>query len=254
MASAQLDRLNVWAKAQAAPPEGQVKDPVLGAYEAWRQAPSPASAGQMLQQLAPTIDSALTSYAPAERDALATRAKLIALKAAGTYDPKQRTKLSSHVFNNLKSLNREKARRGHVVHIPENVLLERNKLGQVRKELEEDRGSEPTVEELADHMGLSPRRIERIEAAGAQVSASQSLTEKGDSLFSKAEDPQRIWSDYIYHDLDGPDKKIFEWSTGYGGTKRIPKLEIAKRLKISPSAVSQRIGRIVGRLEEGYSV
>ena len=60
-----------------------------------------------------------------------------------------------------------------------------------------------------------------------------------------------MWSDYVYYDLDPIDKKIFEWTTGYAGSKIIPKGEVAKKLRITPAAVSLRINKIVKKLEEG---
>lgn len=250
-----LDQTNVWAQPQPAEAnKGKPVDSLTGAYSSWRKVRTPQNAGQLLGVLAPTIDSALTSFAPADRDALRTKARLMALRAVDTYDPKKGAKLNSHVFNSLRSLNREKARRTNVVHVPENMILEKNRLRLAKETGFAETGQEPTVEELADMTGISARRIEKLEAVGGQLSSSQTLTEKGDTFFAKTEDPQRIWADYVYHDLDAPDKRIFEWSTGYGGKAKIPKGEIARRLKISPSAVSQRIGRIVRMLEEGYSV
>ena len=42
--------------------------------------------------------------------------------------------------------------------------------------------------------------------------------------------------------------------TGYAGAKTYPKGEIARRLKISPAAVSQRINKISSMLEEGLNL
>jgi DNA-directed RNA polymerase specialized sigma subunit len=230
------------------------KSNVSKAYEDWKLENNAFNTSKLLEELNPTIESALTSYAPDSKDVLRTRARLMALNAAGMYDPKQRTKLSSYVFNHLKGLNREKAKRSNVVHIPENVILERNKIQKATDSFVSEYGREPTVEELADETGLSIKRIEYAETKGNQQSASQLLSEKGDSLFSKEEDPQQVWADYVYHDLDGPDKKIFEWSTGYGGAKKLQKMEIAKRLNLSPAAVSRRISKIIYLLEQGYNV
>lgn len=250
-----LNSSNVWMKGTASDLNQKAKDtPSDSIYRAWKTDPSPTNTESLLKELTPTIESALTSYAPDHKSTLRTKARLMALNAAKMYDPNHSAKLTSYVFNNLKSLNREKAKRTNIVHIPENVILERNRINKEKDAFVAEEGREPTLLELADKTGLSLKRIENAEKHGNQLSASQLLSEKGDSLFSKASDPSQVWADYVYHDLDRADKKVFEWSTGYGGTKKIPKGEIAKRLKISPAAVSRRISKIISMLERGYNV
>jgi DNA-binding NarL/FixJ family response regulator len=80
-------------------------------------------------------------------------------------------------------------------------------------------------------------------------SVSQSLSEKGD-LPGQQRDPQTVWMDYVYHDLSPSNRKIFEWTTGYNNTKRIPKKDIAAHLKISPAAVSMRVTGITKKLQQ----
>ena len=232
----------------------QRKGPVPDAYDAWSKEKTPGNTSMMLKTLKPTIESALTSYAGTEKDSLRTKATLMALHAVDTYDPAKRAQLKSHVFNHLKGLNREKARRFNAVHIPENVLLERNRINKEYKAFQAEHDREPTMDELSDATGLSHKRIEYAENNNTQRSSSQLLSEKGDSLFKRTGDSQKIWSDYVYHDLDGPDKKIFEWSTGYGGVVKISKGDIARRLRISPAAVSRRITKIIHMLEGGLHV
>jgi DNA-directed RNA polymerase specialized sigma subunit len=247
---------NIWMKGTATElNKAQENTQVSDAYNAWKTDPAnQANTKALLDELHPTIESALTSYAPQDKDSLRTRARIMAIDAAGTYDPKHSAKLSSYVFNSLKSLNRVKAKRTNIVHIPENVILEQNKINNAKNALTSELGREPTILELSDHTGLSAKRIEYANKRDSQKSSSQFLTEKGDSFFTQQEDPQRIWADYVYHDMDSIDKKVFEWSTGYGGTEKLKKMDIAKKLKISPSAVSQRINKIIHKLEQGYSV
>jgi DNA-directed RNA polymerase specialized sigma subunit len=125
-------------------------------------------------------------------------------------------------------------------------------LAGVKAGLESELGREPTIDELADRTGISPARIEKINKYRNVQSESSMLTEKGDTLFERKKDPHKIWAEYVYHDLDPVDKKIYEWSTGYGGNETYKKGEIARRLNMSAPAVSQRINKIIAKLEEGY--
>lgn len=234
--------------------------PADTAYKAWAASKDnpkqePIARGELLRALKPTIDSALHSYSGGAGESLRTQATLMALDVARRYDPSKGVQLNTYVFGNLQGLRRKAADRSNIIKVPEGVLLDANKIENERNDFLTETGREPTVSELADKTGLSIRRLERIKGgAGAQMAESQTLNEKGDSLFTKTSDPQKIWSDMVYHDLDPVDKKIFEWSTGYGGSDRIKKGDMAQRLKISQPAVSARINKIVAKLEEGYTI
>lgn len=73
-------------------------------------------------------------------------------------------------------------------------------------------------------------------------------------MISVKQDPQEMWADFVYADMDSIDQRIYEMCTGYGGVDIIPKKDIAAALKISPAAVSQRISKIVKRLQEGANL
>jgi DNA-directed RNA polymerase specialized sigma subunit len=62
-----------------------------------------------------------------------------------------------------------------------------------------------------------------------------------------------IWLEYVHHDLDPIDKKILEWKTGMYGKQVLSTNEIARRLNITPSAVSQRAAKIAMKIEAGQS-
>ena len=230
------------------------KDAAEAAWTDWKKSPDPAKAGKLLAELKPTIETALKSYAPGMEESLRTRARLLALDAAGRFDPAEGAKLSSFVHGSLQKLHRVRADREHLVHIPENVGAERAAIERVSKEIESEFGREPTVEELCDRTGLSKRRLEKVSVYAPTLSDSAFLSDQGSTLYERPRDASSMWVDYVYDELDPVDKKVFEWSTGYGGRQKLKKGEIAQRLKVSAPAVSARISRIAKKLEEGYSL
>lgn len=229
------------------------KDALMSAYEQWRKNPEAAATENLLKELDPIITGAIRSYAGNDLN-LKPKASMIALDALKKYDPTKQIKINTYVYNYLQGLHRISNERASPVHIPEGVLLDRNKLNKKEAELEDKLGRAPTVAELADYTGLSIKRIEAVRKGNTYVPESQLLTEKGDSLFTNQGDSDKIWVDYVYHDLDPVDKKIFEWTTGYGGAPRLKKKEIAEKLKLSAPAVSLRINKIVSKLEQGYDI
>lgn len=250
-----LNMRNIWNTKAKDAANNPKKDAVQTAWEDWKTAPDNMNKKQqLLESLQPTIDSAINSYAPDSKDRVRTKAALIALKAATTYNANAGTALKTHVFNNLKSLNRINAQLQNIVHIPEAALLEKGKMDKFTRDYVSENDREPTTQELSELTRYSPDKIEYLRQYKQPVAQSQLLTEKGDTLFTKKQDPQKIWSDYVYHDMDPIDKKIFEWSTGYKGSPKLKKIEIAANLKISPPAVSQRINKIITKLEEGVDL
>lgn len=228
---------------------------VLDAYNQWKEhQDNPQFTSNFLKKVEPTISSALRTYAPGQEGSLRTRANIMALDVARRFKPEKKTHMNTFLMNGLKSLRRAAHQRQQPIHIPENVALEQHKLITASGELMAEKGRPPTVQELSDKTGLSTKRIEKVRKYKNPVSASTLLSEKGDSLFNQKKDPQTVWADYVYHDLDPVDKKIYEWSTGYGGSKIMPKGDIAKHLKISAPAVSQRVSRIIKRMEEGTNL
>jgi DNA-directed RNA polymerase specialized sigma subunit len=227
------------------------KLPAPEEYYSWKKDPSKQNLSSLLTRVDPIIDKAVTSYAGKAGPALKTKARLMTLDYLNTYDPKKGMALNSYIMQNLQSLHRENAQRSQTVHVPENISLIRNKVTQARQEFESNYGREPSIEELADQTGISQKHIMNMNKYRPTVSGSMKETEKGDSFFIKERNFDDIWSGYVYFDLDPKDKKIFEWTTGYGGTQTIPKQDIAKKLKMTPAAVSFRINKIVAKLEEG---
>lgn len=232
-----------------------VSDPMEAAYTGWRAKPNPQNASLFLQAASPTIEKALRAYAPGMGDSLKTRARIMALNAARTYDPSKGMKLNTYLFQTLHGLSRFYGRRSNPLYIPEGRLLDKGRLDAAENELKDELDREPTAAELADRTGLPVHRIESLRSATpASKSESSTFSEEGDSLFSQKSDPERLWADYVYNEMDDKDKKIFELSTGYGGAQKVPKGEIAKRLGISAPAVSQRITKISKKLSEGLEI
>jgi hypothetical protein len=60
--------------------------------------------------------------------------------------------------------------------------------------------------------------------------------------------PEAVWADYVYHDLSDIDKIVFQHRTGYRGAPQLSNQEIARRLRLSPAAVTQRANRLQAKM------
>jgi len=218
-------------------------------YEAWKGNPSGENHSNLMKSLDPIINSALMSFTGGDKT-LRTRARILADKALQTYDPARGASLKSHVYNNLQRLQRFSAQRQRALHVPENVRFDSQVIRRFKDEYRDKYGDDPTDDTVADRLGMSRRRVTKAGTAG-EMSESQTLGEIGDLQGTISKTPEQVWMDYVYHDLDDTNKKILRWTSGYQGSEMLRKKEIARRLGITPSAVSSRVSTITRKLEAG---
>jgi DNA-directed RNA polymerase specialized sigma subunit len=232
-----MPKLNEYTKSKAdVPPE----------YTSWQQAPSDDSYATLMKKLDPIISSGTMSFGG---PGLEIRSRILVDKALHTFDPSKGASLNTHVYNNLKGLNRYKAQRASAVHTPERGRLDKNHIYHFEKGYHDTHGVLPSDQTIADHLRISKKRVGKARIGGESP---EIFSEKGDQLTAgSARSADSIWMDYVHHDLDDINKKVFEWTTGHNGSELLKKHEIAKRLGITAPAVSSRISTISKKLEEG---
>ena len=242
------------------PEEKELKYPKLGQfsadahetpaeYTAWSVAKDQPTKDALMGYLKPTISSAVSAYGGGD-DSLKVRSNIIADQAIRSWDPTKGT-LKTHVFNHLKGLQRYRTRRQYAVHAPERKRLDSFKVSRFEKDFRSKHDRDPSDQEIGDGVHLSLKRIQESRI-NPEVSSSQGTSDKGDLMAGQGRTYEDIWKDYVYHDLNTQNKRIFEWVTGHNGKKKLSKMDIANKLRISPAAVSQRINTIQKRLESGF--
>lgn len=209
-----------------------------------------AASSEFIQSVTPTIDKCIASFANND-SSYKTQARILALEAAKTYDPEKGSNIDTHVYNHLKRLQRLSAQRSNLTKISENTSLDKLQIARAIREYQADHGTDPSTEDIANIVGMSRKRIDAVMNNKAVVPEGVFTNDKGDStvgsLSTRAID---LYNNAIYDELDNTDKKIYEWATGYGKGERLSNAEIAKRLKISPAAVSQRYAKISSKFAQ----
>ena len=228
-------------------PKMTVKEAVM----AWQKDPNEANTAAVLARMQPTITSAMATYARGNENRLAIKAANLTLKALKNYDPEVGTEPSTYVFHVLKRLARYNAASDYVIPRPEAQQLEKNRIQYVYDSFVDMNDREPSVAELADKTGFSIRKIQKLMTAPTEVSESATLAEdsgKDTQGFSDLTDDD--YYEYAYSSVGALDQKIMDWSSGKHGKRRLSNNDIARRLRISPAAVSQRKGRLQGLLSD----
>lgn len=215
-------------------------------YEAWRKKPGPATVGPLLNAVLPTLQSASRGIAGQDSGNAMSQAKQLALKGFSSYDPK-RASLRTHLNQQMQGLKRITARANQGVSVPERAWLDSRYLQEQEQSLGHELGRDPSLAELSDHTGLSLERIAHVRSfhPGVMEAAVGGEDDWRPPTMAKI-DPYHA---LVYSELAPIDQKIMEWSGFQGPT--LPGNEIAKRLRLSAGAVSQRRAKIQKLLDEG---
>lgn len=231
-------------------------------YKQWQQTRTPQTNTALLGTIQPVIDTAVMSYAGQNASpTIRSRARLMALKALDTYDP-ARGNVRTHLLSQLQSLRRMSAQTQNIISIPEQVGLDYGRLSESEAELYDQLGRDPTDDELADHTGLSRRRIQKIRAFNQPVSEGMTTREVTDeesyggdvaSTIPNSNRSADAWFNFVYEDLSPVDKLIADMTLGRNGRRKASTQDIARRLNITPGAVSQRAAKIQALLDKQYT-
>ena len=105
--------------------------------------------------------------------------------------------------------------------------------------------------ELADRTGYSLKKIEKLLNGSSVVSETATINPEtnGSTQFSSDLTDEDFF-EYVYRSVGPIDQKIMEWSSGYHGKPVLSNQEIAKRLRVSAAAISQRKAKILDKMSE----
>ena len=219
-------------------------------FEAWQLDPNKANSSAMLKHLKPAISRGITAHAGKNPSpTIHSHARKLTLGALKTYES-GRSALSTHVINHLQGLKRIQRHQTQVFKTPERVMLDRARLDEAETSLEDRLGYEPSLMQLADFTGLSTKRIgyvRRFQSPMAQGQFTTGVGASGETEGSSpaVENPESMaWIEVVYGDQTPLNQKIMEWTIGLRGKPLLSNQEIAKRLRLTPGAISQRKSHI----------
>lgn len=219
----------------------------------WKANPSPEHTDVLLKSVHPVLTAALRTYGTQNSPTMQTRAKIMALDAMKRYDP-SKAKLRTHLMVQLQGLRRHAAKETQILSVPEQVGLDLNHMREGENYLRDQLGRDPSDMELSDHMNLSMKRLKYIRGMKQSYSQGsyQRPTAEGEDIYQPAiqnKDNVREWHEFVYHDLDPIDQVIMEHTLGLHNKPILANQDVAKKLGVSPGAISQRKARIQGKLD-----
>lgn len=223
-------------------------------WKQWKEDDDEQARDELLRSLAPLLNDKVNKFtkSPIPNNALRTKARNLALKAFETYDP-DKAQLNTHVTNHLKHLQRYVLNYQNVGKIPEHRGIAISRFQNTKSFMEDDLQREPNVKELADTLNWSMAEVERMQR---ELRSDLNLTQKEnddeggffDFTFQHT-DPLRDSIEFVYFDSNDEEKKILEYTFGFGGEQEHNITEIAKKLRRSPSYVKTRMKRLAREIQ-----
>jgi len=241
------------AAAPSAPPDMET------AYAAWRTAPNPKNMSSVLTAADPYISRSIQRHLHTSDPVAKGRAKALLAKSLPRYDERM-SSLPTFIDRQLQPLIRWQAQRNSVVKVTDRMRTESARLARAEKELNDELGREPSTRQLSDYTGLPASRIEKIRKSTANIVPGSHVigegvdgvqTEAGDMPVNNDQEAFRSWVRFVQNDLSDIDQNILTHTLGLDGAAVLSNKDLAKRLMLSPGAISQRKARIQQLLDRG---
>lgn len=230
-----------------------LEDEYKPAFQSWQQNQTPEGNAALLKALDPIVQKGVKMYG-AESPLTSSRAKLLTLDAVRKYDPK-RSRLQSHLLNQMQGLRRINQQQHQVISVPERILLENQRLHGSTQELSDELGRDPTDAELSDRLGIAMPRLAKIRSYQPGVNtgrldAIDPLAGGAPSVVPNQQASADLWGEVVYQGLSPLDQRVMELTLGMRGNKKLSNQEIAAKLNRSPGAITQRKTKIQQLLDQ----
>lgn len=214
----------------------------LHLWREWDQSGrDPEKLEPLMDSLKPIRNKHVNRYSSANvhRPAMEARADQLMIKSLESYDP-TKAQLNTHMDGNLRSLDRYTKQRQNFSRVTESRLGIVGDYGRARAELKDDLDREPTSVEIADHLKISRKQVEKLELELKSDQIGSMVPETQDAFVSDDALDKEV-AELLHTTLTPEEQLVWEYMTGTGGKPRINKgSDIAKRLGWSNAKVSQK--------------
>lgn len=225
--------------------EKQAKE--LQLWRKWKGTRNVGVLDQLIDSYQPVINKIVGRFAgaPLPKEAIEAEAIKQMVGAFNTYDPTKGTALNTHVFGNLKKVQRYISNYQNVGKIPEARVLKIGDFNNTYQQLINKFNREPTTNELADTLHWQPEEVVRMQKELRKDLAIEDLP------FISIKEDSKLRNDlyFYYNGLMPDDQLIFEYTTGIYGKNRKSNKEISEIMKIPLSNIKKRQNRIIEEIK-----
>jgi DNA-directed RNA polymerase sigma subunit (sigma70/sigma32) len=221
-------------------------------WRKWRHEDDQEALPILINSMTPLLRKNVNKFrsTPIPLPALEAEARTLAVKAFETYDP-SKAQLNTHVTNHLKHLQRYVLNYQNVGKIPETRGVKITRYKNIKTQLADDYGRDPTLAELSDELSWALPEVERMES---ELRSDLSIVEgKEESFFDYSlgnEDNVRDIMWFIYVDEDAVGKKILEHTFEIGGALKLNSTQLAKQLRVPETVIRKRKRQIAEKIHK----
>jgi DNA-directed RNA polymerase specialized sigma subunit len=218
-------------------------------FHNWQNKKDDASREQLLEAIMPIVRDNVQQVSGADKHYMTMQGKILAIKAMERYDPTQ-SSVATYLNRQLMPLRRTARQQMNILSIPDRMLSAAQQLEGAETELEDRFGRMPTTAELADHMSISVKQIERIRRlAHARNTGNMGAPDEEGGVKSPEVRHNldiKYRHEYVLSALesDPVSQVIYEADNSLHGRKPMSTAALSSKLHISPGAVSQRRNKI----------
>jgi len=208
----------------------------------WQKTKDPVLFSELSMRYKPVIESVVGHYRTVgvSPSTLRANAQSQMIKAFNSYDPTLGTQPITHIYNNLKKVQRVASESLISGHIPEARNLKRATFRTAVINLTDRLGYEPNIDQISDELGWNRKESARMinELSGETTASKASFDFYGNAV--QAESKDKALADYLYQELEDKDKVIFEHTFGYAGKPILSNKDIAKKLNVNDMWITRR--------------
>lgn len=219
----------------------------------WQKTKDPNTFAELVVKYQPIVNSVVGKYRTVGVSVPALRAKATAqlIKAMKTYDPKHKTAPTTHIWNDLKKVQRMAGESLQSGHIPEYRSVKRATFTTVRDNLTDRLGREPNIKEMSNELKWSQRETARMnsELTAEVPQSAMSFDSFGDADPGTIRDKELATYLYNGSDIDDRDRLILEHVFGFGGKPILKNKEIARVAGTNEMAIVRARKRLARKIE-----
>lgn len=214
-------------------------------YHEWKATPTKSNLGRLVNRFMPAIRSEVNRQMgslPAE--ALTAEARKWAIHAVKTYDPSKGASLNTHVVTWLQKTRRANYQTQNAARLSEKQQRQFGEYNTGLQDLTSQLAREPTVQELAGHLGWTARQIKKM-----QAELTNDLHESGSEFNPtfKTFDNEQIRHQYVMSQLTPDEVKLFEM---VGTNEKMSVPEMATRLGVNVNRFHYLKKKLVTKIQE----
>lgn len=216
----------------------------------WQQRRDHAALDELRRRLRPLTQSQVNKYRAnsVSTPLIESEADRILVASADSFRAGAGASFRTHVFTNLRRLNRFSIARSNIASIPEARAQNIGTFQRVHDELADAKARPPTTNELADALSWSPKavltmqRSLRRDVIGSAVAVPSRMDMTGARMRSVLDD--------VWYELTPDEQRVYALVTGTHGHRKTEKgQDVARVTGFSQAKVSQLRSAIARKIE-----